>query len=664
MSRPQGNAKSKALKSFLGSSSDEELVCPPPLSQRLRIGQDNLPVSHSSSSTIGGRGIRSASHSSLSTIGGRGILSASHSSSSTIGGRGILSASHSSSSTIGGRGILSASHSASSTTVGRGLLTSRIAKEKANLVLQECDDSASDEENSSGSESTESNPKEADTENGASDAESDTDSDTDSVNGGDITNNQSFHGRDGTLWMKESSPCGRSQALNVMRSPGGLSAFGRRHCKETALSNWQLFFDDILLDAIVDCTNEKARSEKADCITNRHEMATYIGVGILIGVYKGKGEPIRALWSPAEGRKCISQFMSQSRYVLLTKYLRFDVTSTRQSRRRQTKFAPMGTIYDMWEQRLSRPFIPYAYVTVDETLVPFRGRCNFKQFMPSKPAKYGLKFWCLCDAATAYCIRMRPYLGIDNADGSRAVGLGQQVVLELTEGLDVGRTVITDNFFTSLALAQALRHRSLGLIGTMRKNRRELPEEFTRKNAEVGSSLFGFNKDATLVSYAPKRNRRVVLISSEHTHANINTQTGKPDIILSYNSGKGGVDHLDQMCSAYTTRKRTTRWPKCAFQHMVDVSAFNSYVIWKEATGNTQAKRRQFLKMLGAELCGGSVDAKGNILLTEAKNVPPTVITGTRLRCRQCQTNKTTQRCSKCEKPLCIHCASYFCPGC
>jgi len=64
--------------------------------------------------------------------------------------------------------------------------------------------------------------------------------------------------------------------------------------------------------------------------------------------------------------------VKRTRFELLTKYLRFSLCSTRPSRRQQTKFAAMGSEFDMWEQRLSRPFIPYECVTVDETSVSFR----------------------------------------------------------------------------------------------------------------------------------------------------------------------------------------------------------------------------------------------------------------------------------------------------
>jgi hypothetical protein len=97
-----------------------------------------------------------------------------------------------------------------------------------------------------------------------------------------------------------------------MRSAGGLSSFGRCHCQDTALSIWKLFVDDGMVDMIVDCTNTKAHSLNANFATNREELTTFIGICILIGVYKGRDEPIRATWSELEGRKCVTQFMSRS----------------------------------------------------------------------------------------------------------------------------------------------------------------------------------------------------------------------------------------------------------------------------------------------------------------------------------------------------------------
>ena len=80
-----------------------------------------------------------------------------------------------------------------------------------------------------------------------------------------------------------------------MRAAGGLSAIGRRHCGETALSNWLPFFDDPFINKIVGYTNEKARSMDVNFVTTGEEVTTFIRVSILIGVYKGRSEPVRAM---------------------------------------------------------------------------------------------------------------------------------------------------------------------------------------------------------------------------------------------------------------------------------------------------------------------------------------------------------------------------------
>lgn len=58
-------------------------------------------------------------------------------------------------------------------------------------------------------------------------------------------------------------------------------------------------------------------------------------------------------------------------------------------------------------------FSPGASVTVDENLLAFRGRVCFLMFMPNKPAKFGLKIWCLVDVITKYLYNVAIYLGKD-----------------------------------------------------------------------------------------------------------------------------------------------------------------------------------------------------------------------------------------------------------
>ena len=80
-------------------------------------------------------------------------------------------------------------------------------------------------------------------------------------------------------------------------------------------------------------------------------------------------------------------------------------------------------------------------------------RCPFIQYIPQKPAKFGIKFWMLCDATTYYVLRAFPYVGKE--EDLASTGLGEFVTLTLMEPYrNAGLNVTCDNFFTSLSLAK------------------------------------------------------------------------------------------------------------------------------------------------------------------------------------------------------------------
>lgn len=156
-----------------------------------------------------------------------------------------------------------------------------------------------------------------------------------------------------------------------------------------------------------------------------------------------------------------------------------------------------------------------------------------------------------------------------------------RVVQDLTEGLS-GHNITCDNFFTSHKLGQVLLKRNLTMVGTIRKNKPELPPQMLIvKNRPVKSSTFLYTADTSLVSYVPKKGKNVVLMSTLHRDGRICDQEHqKPEIIMDYNATKGGVENLDKLVTAYSCKRRTLRWPLVIFFDILDISAYNSFVIW------------------------------------------------------------------------------------
>ena len=286
-------------------------------------------------------------------------------------------------------------------------------------------------------------------------------------------------------------------------------------------------------------------------------MRAYYGLLLLAGVYRSHGECIHELWNDLTGRPIFRATMSLEHFKLINSCLRFDDRKERLELCPRDKLAPIRAVFDKWVHRVKSLYIPGKYITVDEQLLPFRGRCPFRQYMPTKPHKYGIKHWIACDAETHYAYNIDIYVGRDR-NCTAEIRQGDRVVLQLTEGLN-GRNVTCDNFFTSHSLALALKQRQMTIVGTIRKNRKELPPLLIdMKNKPEFYSEFAFDHKlrATLVSYVPKKHRFVTLLSTLHTAKHIDNDTKKkPDIINFYNSTKGGVDTVDEMVGTRAVRR-------------------------------------------------------------------------------------------------------------
>ena len=159
----------------------------------------------------------------------------------------------------------------------------------------------------------------------------------------------------------------------------------------------------------------------------------------------------------------------------------------------------------------------------------------------------------------------------------------QRVIKDLTTSIiNSGRNVTCDNFFTDFSLAIELLEKNLTILGTLRKNKHEIPSSFQcSQKRKLLSTEFGFSKDyaLTICSYVPQVNKTILLLSSMHSDNKIQeNKPFKPNMILDYNATKGGIDTLDQLVNNYTCKHVANGWPMIIFYWMLDVAAYNSAV--------------------------------------------------------------------------------------
>lgn len=178
-------------------------------------------------------------------------------------------------------------------------------------------------------------------------------------------------------------------------------------------SSFDLFISQNIKQLVMEMTNLRGLElygsgwQNIDII----ELDAYFGLQIMAGVLKSHGESLTSLWEEKHGRPIFRATMSLKRFSHISRCLRFDKSEDREERRQRDKLAPIRYIWDKWNTQLKVYYNPHENVTVDEQLVPFRGRCSFRQYIPSKPAKYGLKIWALCDSKSKYAWNMEVYTG-------------------------------------------------------------------------------------------------------------------------------------------------------------------------------------------------------------------------------------------------------------
>ncbi|CAF3919626.1 unnamed protein product [Rotaria sp. Silwood1] len=424
------------------------------------------------------------------------------------------------------------------------------------------------------------------------------------------------------------------------------------------------------------------------------ELKASIGLLLLAGLLGRSKGNLRSLWrtSPLES-PIFKATISKSRFDKIMSCLRFDDKRTREERKQADKFAAIREIWSDFQDKLKTCYTPGLDLTIDEQLLGYREKCPFRQFILKKPDKYGLKFWLCVDAESYYVLNAFPYIGRQPGQ-EKQQHIGESVVLELLKPFyDSNRNVAIDNFFTSVPLAKNLQTKNLTLIGTLRKNKSEIPMEFLpNKTHEVGSLLFGFEDNLTLVSFVPKKNKAVLLLSSKHHDNQVDNKTGKPIVVLNYNKTKGAVDTVDQICHKYTVKRGTKRWPLCIFYGMIDVTALNAFILWKaknpEWNRDKRYQRRLFLEELGLSLVTPLLDFRSKtskFLHKDIQNALAIVghpvakrnsqksnedsAQGKRKRCSMRETSKdrkTSIKCYNCSACVCNeHCIKQiFCINC
>ena len=190
------------------------------------------------------------------------------------------------------------------------------------------------------------------------------------------------------------------------------------------------------------------------------------------------------------------------RFRFLLQCLRFDDRTTRTARSEVDKLAPIRQFFEIFVTKCKSHYSVGKLVTIDEKLEKFRGNCLFRQYIASKPDKYGIKIYALVDCRIFYPQNLEIYAGKQREGPYQLSNSPADVVERISPISGSGKNVTVDNWFTSVPLVmKLLKDHNLTLLGTIRKNKKEIPPQLVQtKNKAVNTSIFCFRKEMTMVS--------------------------------------------------------------------------------------------------------------------------------------------------------------------
>lgn len=121
--------------------------------------------------------------------------------------------------------------------------------------------------------------------------------------------------------------------------------------------------------------------------TNTEEIRAYFGFNILMGI--NQLPEIRDYWSTNSQLRYapIADRISQNRFEEITRYLHFTNNETLPARGQPgySRLQKVEPIISAMKTKFSSVYNPPCQLSIDEAMIPFKGRSSIKQYMPKKP---------------------------------------------------------------------------------------------------------------------------------------------------------------------------------------------------------------------------------------------------------------------------------------
>nr|XP_022902691.1 piggyBac transposable element-derived protein 4-like [Onthophagus taurus] len=438
----------------------------------------------------------------------------------------------------------------------------------------------------------------------------------------------------------------------------------------TELDIFQCFFTEDIVTIIAEETNKFYEYVNKQEIQNQSrlkrwkpidfkEMYCFIAVTILMPQTKKLN--IQAYWTSDAylSTPIFGRLMKRDRYLLILRLLHF-VDNNIEPVERDT-LRKIRVIFDHLRTTFKNSFYPFQNLCIDESLMLYKGRVFFKQYIPSKRHRFGIKFFMLCDCETGHILDLIIYTGATTNVGTTGVeylGKSGDIVMTLmTPYLNKGHTLFVDNWYSSPTLFSYLHGFKTNTCGIVKASRKHMPN--LAQKLQSGQVILQSTDSLLALKWQNKREIRMLTScfkAEMRDTGKIDHRTGdriqKPSCILEYKLNMGSVDKSNMLLSSI----------ECVRKFL------NSYHLDKTKSGDNISVATFQLNLVKQVItkyhtpldrCGGGrrpTNAESDLRLTERHF--PSLVPSTANKARP------TKRCVVCEKKKKRAESRYMCAPC
>ena len=370
--------------------------------------------------------------------------------------------------------------------------------------------------------------------------------------------------------------------------------------------------------------------------------------------------------------------------------LRFLQVTDRPNQDPADKLRSIRQLYNHVRARCATLYQPTQQLSIDERMVKCKGRFSFRQFLPSKPIRFGYKVFVLADSSNGYTVDFNVYLGKENNDGNPQdhTPASEAIVQRLMEPyLRQGYHLFIDNYYTLLPLLNHLYVDGTRCVGTMRSNRGPAELRSAKawaKRVARGDMRYVRVNEVAVIQWKDKK--PVTLASTLHRATDqtacsrntrgadgdhMETQISRPTAFRDYNQHMGGVDVGDQILATNDLHRRSRRYWKALFYHLVNLCVIQAFILFRlyrqlhpgEIPRTAKYNASDFRLAVARQLAGIAKHAeppaapkrRRKAVVQRFSHMP---VKGTRGNCRFCakvrgdQSTKTNIVCTHCKGPL------------